>query len=328
MTHFSQYCDGIYRKTGVNCFWIIKNSQQVLKILHRVNTTSNAIPFDSFDFATLYTNIPHDSLKSNLKKLIKEAYKVRGAKYLRVNWQGIAHWSKIRSTSNCCTYIDQNELMDLLQYLVDNIYVEVGNKVFRQTIGIPMGTDCAPMLANLFLFFYEYNYMKNLLKNNSQLARKFSFTVRYIDDLLTLNNTAFDKEIPNIYPKELLLKRTTEEHNRLSYLDLQITIDNRKYITTLYDKRDAFGFDIVNLPYLDSNIPVRSAYGVYTSQLVRIGRICEDFTSFVDRHRLLTARLIKQGFSYSKLFITFIKFTKKHSQIFIKLGGTLRQHIE
>ena len=60
--------------------------------------------------------------------------------------------------------------------------------------------------------------------------------------MLTLNNTAFDKEIPNIYPKELLLKRTTEEHNRLSYLDLQITIDNGKYITTLYDKRDAFGF--------------------------------------------------------------------------------------
>ena len=82
--------------------------------------------------------------------------------------------------------------------------------------------------------------------------------------------------------------------------------------------------DIVNLPYLDSNIPVRSAYGVYTSQLVRIGRICVDFTSFVDRHRLLTAQLIKQGFLYSKLWLTFFKFTKKHSHI---LGGTLRQHI-
>ena len=66
--------------------------------------------------------------------------------------------------------------------------------------------------------------------------------------MLTLGNTALDIEIPNIYPKELLLKITTEEHNRLSYLDLQITIDN-EYITTLYDKRDAFGFYIVNLPY-------------------------------------------------------------------------------
>ena len=94
-------------------------------------------------------------------------------------------WSRIKSGS---INIDARLLMAMIEYLVDNIYVHVGNRVFRQCIGIPMGTDCAPLLANLYLFYFEYQYMKNLMKNNRGKAKQFSHTVRYIDDLLTLNN--------------------------------------------------------------------------------------------------------------------------------------------
>ena len=68
----------------------------------------------------------------------------------------------------------------MLDYLIDNIFIRVGNKVFRQTVGIPMGTDCAPLLANLFLFYYEYHYMKKLIRDNQCLAKYFNYTVRYI----------------------------------------------------------------------------------------------------------------------------------------------------
>ena len=114
--------------------------------------------------------------------------------------------------------------------------------MFRQRIGIPMGTDCAPLLANLFLFYYEYKYMRHLISSNLRLAKKFSNTVRYIDDLLTLNNSNFANEIPNIYPPELVLKRTTESPAELSYLDISIRINSNRFITTLYDKRDLFNF--------------------------------------------------------------------------------------
>ena len=53
-----------------------------------------------------------------------------------------------------------------MEYLIDNVYIKVGNKVFRQIVGIPMGTDCAPQLANLFLFNYEYTFMRNLMRDN------------------------------------------------------------------------------------------------------------------------------------------------------------------
>ena len=92
--------------------------------------------------------------------------------------------------------------------LSDNVYIKAGSKVYRQTVGIPMGTDCAPQLANLFLFHYEYSYMKILMKKNLCVAKKFNDTIRYIDDLLTVNNSKFEKEICNIYPPELTLKRT------------------------------------------------------------------------------------------------------------------------
>ena len=103
----------------------------------------------------------------------------------------------------------------------------------------------------------------------------FTNIVRYIDDLLTLNNPSFEVEITNIYPPELSFKKTTESANVVSYLDVNITISEKRYVTTIYDKRDAFNFNIVNFPFMDSNIPNKPAYGVYISQLVRIGRICE-----------------------------------------------------
>ena len=92
-----------------------------------------------------------------------------------------------------------------------------------------------------------------------------SNTVRYIDDLLTLNNV--ENEIPNIYPSQLELKRTTEGPSELSYLDITIRVDCNRFVTTLYDKRDVFQLYIVNFPYLDSNIPTDPAYGTYISQL-------------------------------------------------------------
>ena len=64
---------------------------------------------------------------------------------------------------------------------------------------------------------------------------------------------------------------------------------------------------IVNFPHLSSNIPSGPAYGVYISQLVRIGRICSDYTDFALRHYKLTDRLINQGYNYVDHFISLLK---------------------
>ena len=127
--------------------------------------------------------------------LIDEAYKVRRATYISLNRKGKCYWAQSRGAF---MNIDKHELVTMIEYLVDNIFVQAGNTIFRQGIRMPMGTDCAPLLANLYLFHYEYKHMRDLIKN---MARMFT---RYIDDLLTLNNPSFEVEIASIYPPELL----------------------------------------------------------------------------------------------------------------------------
>ena len=80
--------------------------------------------------------------------------------------------------------------------------------------------------------------------------------------------------------------------------------------------------------YLSSNIPSGPAYGVYISQLVRIGRICSNYTQFTWRHYKLTQRLIHQGFRYSTLCIAFRKFARKYTHVLEKYGWSIRKHIE
>ena len=153
----------------------------------------------------------------------------------------------------------------------------------------------------------------------------FRHTMRYIDDLLTINNPTFEQEIPKIYLPQLTLKKTTETPEKLSYLDICLQIQGRKFKTSVYDKRDAFNFHIVNFPHLDSNIPSKPAYGVYMSQLVRIGRICNKYEDFKDRHHMLTTRLLKQGYKYDCLHSTFKKFKHKYADIFHII---LKQHVK
>ena len=85
-----------------------------------------------------------------------------------------------------------------------------------------------------------------------------------------------------------------------------------RYSTAVVDKRDSFTFNIVNFPHLSSNIPSKPAYGVYISQLVRIGRICSNFVQFKLTHYTLTQKLMKQGFWYSGLCMAFRRFARSH----------------
>ena len=131
---------------------------------------------------------------------------------------------------------------------MDNVYVRFGRQLFRQTVDIPMGTNCAPLLADLFLYSYENEFLEKLIKEGKRrLARKFNLSYRYIDKLISFNNKRFKEFISDICPKELTISETTESTSVASYLKLLFTRDENNNITTkIYDKHDAFGFHIVN----------------------------------------------------------------------------------
>jgi hypothetical protein len=162
-----------------------------------------------------------------------------------------------------------------LHFLLDNLYVQFNNTLYLQTVGIPMGSNCAPLVADLFLYCYEHDFMLGLAREKQfSLIQCFNKTSRYIDDILNLDNPSFEKYICKIYPKELVLNKSSSSSTDTAFLDLRLTIQNGKIKTNLYDKRDDFNFDIVNFPFLDGNIPKGPSYGVYISQLVRYARAC------------------------------------------------------
>ena len=189
-----------------------------------------------------------------------------------------------------------------LDYLIDNIYVEFGKTLHKQTIGIPMGMCCAPLLANLFLMRYEYRFMETMEKAKNADVKLFNFTFCYTDDLISLNNTVFEKYLDKIYPTELSITKETKSDKEASYLDLLITIKDAKFHTKLYDKRDDFNFRVVNYPYpVASNIPEKPAYGVYASRIISFARACDDYTDFSERHISLCDTLLRQGYRYRYL---------------------------
>ena len=89
----------------------------------------------------------------------------------------------------------------MLYFLIDNIFVVFGGTMFQQTIGIPMGNNCAHLLVDLLLYSYEAEFVQKLLSNKEiTLAAPFKFTFRYIDDALSTNNRSFHDHLRTIYP--------------------------------------------------------------------------------------------------------------------------------
>ena len=248
-------------------FWPIKNSGEVLNKLKDIGYQATSLAI--YDFSTFYTTLPHNLIKEKLIDLIERTfYKKEGKLYLACNDKNAFFTSKdhykgyhLWSFQNVC---------DVLSFLLDNNYIRFGTKLYRQIVGIPMGTNCTPLVADLFLFSYERDFMKDLSSDNqADVIKAFNSTSRYLDDLLNIDNPYFEGMVNQIYPSELQLNKANTSDTEAPFLDLYLSISNGFVSSKIYDKRDDFDFDIVNFPFLDGDVPRRPSYGVYISQLIR-----------------------------------------------------------
>ena len=155
----------------------------------------------------------------------------------------------------------------MLEFIVDNIFVVFAGKVFQQINGIPVGTNCAPLPADIYLYSYDAEFIQSLLSaGRKRLAIQFNFTYRYIDDVLSINTPDFENYLGQMYPPELDIKGMTESNISASYLHLLLPIVRDGQLRTSHnDKHDDFNFHITNFPFLRSNIPTSPAYIVLFS---------------------------------------------------------------
>ena len=221
-TGLQSYCDTSYSRGGVNQMWIMKISKHLLEYIQS-RSLSSCNSINTFDFSTLYTTIPHSKLKDKLRELVQlcfiEKNGQRRYKYL-VLVRGRSYF--VQHHSDPTKKFSETDIFNMLEFLIDNI-------------GIPMGTNCAPLLADLFYYSYEADFIQGILKKNeTKLARSINCTFRYINDVILLNNSRFGDFVDRIYLIELEIQDTTDTDRSASYLDLHLEIDRR---TKLYDKR-------------------------------------------------------------------------------------------
>ena len=237
------------------------------------------------------------------------------------------HFSLLQTSIEDITFGLVRMYVTPYRFLLDNIYIRFGTKLYRQIVGIPMGTNCAPLVADLFLFCYERDFMKKLSSDNqADVIKAFNLTSRYLDDLLNIDNPYFEGMVNQIYPPELQLNKANTSDTEAPFLDLHLSISNGYVSSKVYDKRDDFDFDIhvVNFPFLDGDVPRRPSYGVYISQLIRFARVCSHVENFNTRNKCLTAKLLKQGYRYHKLRKAFSKFYRWHYELISKLNVGLK----
>ena len=194
-----------------------------------------------------------------------------------------------------------------------------------------MGTNCAPLVADLFLFCYERDFMKSPSpENQADIIEAFNSTSRFFDDLSNIDNIYFEQMVNLIYPADLQLNKANSSDTEAPFLDLNLSISNSTVSTNVYDKRDDFDFDIVNFPLLDGDVPQRTSNGIYISQLIRFARASSNVSDCNCRNKALTAKLLKQACRYHKLHKAFSKFYRRHSELvekYVSLRKLLQQGI-
>ena len=262
--HWIKYCDKTYEREGINYLWSIKNFTE---ILNRLKTNGfQASTISTYDFSTLCTTLPHNLIRNQLIDLIENTFRREEILDLACNEEHAFFASEEHKNYDLWTC---QKVIDALIYLLDNIYIKFGSKLYRHNVyfdcdhnvGISMGTNCAPLVADQFLFCYEQDFMKALTKGKwYDLIDAFNSTSRYLDDLLNIDNIHFEHMVRRIYPVELQLNKANASDTEAASLDLNLSIYNDIVSTNIYDKRDDFNFDIVN----DGDVPRRPAYGVYT----------------------------------------------------------------
>ena len=111
-------------------------------------------------------------------------------------------------------------MCEALTFLLDNIFIRFGSKLYRLIVGIPKGTNCAPLVADLFLFSYERDLILSLSEDNkSGVIAAFNSTSRYLDDLLNIDNNFFDSMFNRTYPSELQLNKANVPDAEALFLD-------------------------------------------------------------------------------------------------------------
>jgi hypothetical protein len=287
----------------------------------------------------MYTTIPHKDLITRIQRVLDEAWDWI-AKDREIDQTAVDQWQfhialtwRSDEGGSCCWEQSKDrellfdhttsrhrftlrELKVAVAWLIENTLLVNGGVVKRQVVGVPMGTNCAPPLVNLYLYSYECEYIDRLVSTApAAVAQAFHMTFRLIDDVLSVDNPYFSEAITKsyesggMYPAALKLNDTTISATEVNFLGMSIRdIGPQQLCLDVFDKRREFNFLVCRYPQRRSLIPTSIAYGVFVGLLHRYYRICSQFSGFCENAALLARTLVSQGWQSSRLRSVFYSF--------------------
>jgi len=178
---------------------------------------------------------------------------------------------------------EASDLISSLDFLLDNLFLSFGQGVYRQCISNPMRTNCAVYLANFFLFTYEFDFIKRLLKSNTcpVVFHGLSLVCRFVDDLFVPDFPDFENFMylnpgsfgSGIYPKTSCELNCTSNGFSCNFLDLTATQSPQGLSCDNLDKHSQLeyaGIEMIRMPPVHSSISMTAKLGVINSQFYRI----------------------------------------------------------
>jgi len=315
MSKMKTYCNTISKSSGVNPYWIVENSKEVATALNQLSLKNKAKSVSTFDFTTLYTTLDHSEISLAIASLLNRAFgKDNNTKIIRIIYKK-AFWSYLKSPTDTDVF-SKEKILNMVTWLVGNTYFTIGNLVFIQKIGIPMGTNAAPLIANLLLHHFEIEYIIKNLKANYQACRKLNHIYRYIDDITAFNDDGtFGNAVKEIYPASLTLEAVNSDPKKAYVLDMDINIEDKKFEIDIYDKRTYFPFKSILYPDPSGNINLQLGYNIVSTEIIRYSNMCSSLNKFLVKTNMLLTVLINKGYCRNKLLNTASKTINKHKQI-------------
>lgn len=248
-----------------------------------------------------------------------------------------ARWASHSPNGGIWVELSEERLVCLNQWLSSNCFVTLGDRVWRQCSGIPMGFSCSPLWCNLYFLYYETSFISRLATlGRTDLMRRFRYSFRYIDDLCILNNGEVLQFLdPNaeriasnpfwIYPlgiveiKSEIDKFSTKFPQRgtsAHFMNMQISVINEVdglYRTQKFDKRRSLPFKYSQYLQFRSNRSISQSYNIVQSQAFPILYLSSNEFDAQNELDLLLKVLTANGFRLHKLKDRLIKFLRMGS---------------
>ena len=287
--------DILYRQKGIRRCWIVNSIDDVFCCIKNNHDLLCNLNPRTFDFTTMYLSLPHSVIFKNIYYSVNEAI---------MHSQQFLCDEKLKSRS----LPNLQRIMSYVRFIVCNTFItNIEGNLIQQVVGIPMGTNSAPAIANLTLYASEAQFMDTLYRIDPQNAKKYAFTFRYIDDCLL-----WDVEPPPTDVYQLFYSETTLE-DRVNFLGGTIQKCNNKLYISVYDKTVNWDLPIIRFPHYHSNTPSHQIIGVMLGQFTRYYRICNTVTSFKVAATNLILRILHRGHSYTTIIKSWKRFITKHN---------------